>query len=163
MLGKMLSSVRALLLTLIIGVIVCAAFRNNKGFVRGPMIANSRSQSQSTALNMATYKVTLRQEGKELAVLDVPDDKVLLDVALDAGIDLPHDCKLGVCLTCPAKIVSGTGVQDVDPSSTLEDSVQEQGFALTCCLYARSDMEIDIIDEDALIDAQFVKGDKTTY
>ena len=96
MLGKMLSSVRALLLTLIIGVIVCAAFRNNKGFVRGPMIANSRSQSQSTALNMATYKVTLRQEGKELAVLDVPDDKVLLDVALDAGIDLPHDCKLGM-------------------------------------------------------------------
>ena len=95
-LGKMLSIVRALSLTLLIGVIVCAAFRNNKGFCRGPIFANSRSQSQSTALNMATYKVTLRQEGKELAVLDVPDDKVLLDVALDAGIDLPHDCKLGM-------------------------------------------------------------------
>jgi ferredoxin len=24
-----------------------------------------------------------------------------------SGLDLPHDCKLGVCMTCPAKLVSG--------------------------------------------------------
>ena len=70
---------------------------------------------------------------------------------------------IGVCLTCPSKILSGSGVQDVDPASTLDDSVIEQGFALNCCLYPRSDMTIDIIDEDALVDAQFVKGQKTTY
>ena len=54
-------------------------------------------------------------------------------------------------------------MQDVDPASTLDDSVIEQGFALNCCLYARSDLTLDIIDEDALVDAQFVKGEKTTY
>ena len=26
--------------------------------------------------------------------------------ALDAGIELTHDCKMGVCMTCPAKLVS---------------------------------------------------------
>ena len=83
------------MLILLMGVIICAAFRSKQRFGSRSMIANSRILSQSTVLNMATYKVTLRQEGKELAVLDVPDDKVLLDVALDAGIDLPHDCKLG--------------------------------------------------------------------
>lgn len=28
--------------------------------------------------------------------LDVPEDRSILEVALDKGIDLPHDCKLGV-------------------------------------------------------------------
>merc|ERR1711907_872109 len=109
------------MLVLLLGAILCAAFRSGGRFGSRAMIANSQTWPlSSSALNMATYKVTLRKEGKELAVLDVPDDRVLLDVALDAGIELPHDCKLGVCLTCPSKIVSGTGVQDVDPCSTLE-------------------------------------------
>jgi ferredoxin len=24
---------------------------------------------------------------------------------MDAGLDLPHDCKMGVCMTCPARLV----------------------------------------------------------
>ena len=84
------------MLLLLIGGMLCAAFRSERRFGSRSMIASSRTRSQSSAsLYMATYKVTLRQEGKELAVLDVPDDKVLLDAALDAGIELPHDCKLG--------------------------------------------------------------------
>lgn len=86
---KIMSSLRSATAIFLLGVLLSTGF--NLGFVgRALKTANSRSK-----LHMATYKVTLRQEGKELAVLDVPDDKVLLDVALDAGIDLPHDCKLG--------------------------------------------------------------------
>ena len=84
------------MLVLLLGAILCAAFRSGGRFGSRAMIANSQTWPlSSSALNMATYKVTLRKEGKELAVLDVPDDRVLLDVALDAGIELPHDCKLG--------------------------------------------------------------------
>jgi len=25
-----------------------------------------------------------------------------------AGLELPHDCKLGVCMTCPARVVSSS-------------------------------------------------------
>lgn len=31
-------------------------------------------------------------------VLDVPADTSVLDVALDANVDVPYDCKMGVCL-----------------------------------------------------------------
>ena len=109
------------------------------------------------------YKVVLQRDGKDLAVLQVPEDRTVLDVAIDAGVDIPYDCKLGVCLTCPSQVLSGKSAQDIDPASTLDESVIEQGFALTCCLYAKSDMVVDIIDEDKLINAQFVKGAKTTY
>lgn len=97
------------------------------------------------------YKVTIQHNGVD-TVLDVAENYSILDAAIDADIDLPYDCKLGVCLTCPAKIVSG----EVDATgSSLDDAVKELGFALTCCTYPRSDMVIRSIDEDELVTAQF--------
>lgn len=54
-----------------------------------------------------SHKVEIEHCGQTYN-LDVPDGKTILEVALDKGIDLPHDCKLGVCMTCPAKVVSST-------------------------------------------------------
>lgn len=51
-----------------------------------------------------SHKVEIDQNG-EVHVLDVPEGRTILEVALDKGLDLPHDCKLGVCMTCPAKLV----------------------------------------------------------
>lgn len=56
-------------------------------------------------------------------MLEVDEYTTILDAALDADIDMPHDCKLGVCLTCPSKVISGTVDQ---PDGTLEDSVVSQ-------------------------------------
>ncbi|CAM9094698.1 unnamed protein product [Ascophyllum nodosum] len=103
------------------------------------------------ATDMQMHKVTIEHEGKTI-VLEVSESTTILDAALDNGIELPHDCKLGVCLTCPSKVVSG----EVDQSDgTLDDSVVEQGFALTCCAYPRSDVVIQSIEEDQLVGAQF--------
>ena len=38
---------------------------------------------------------------------------------------------------------------------TLDEGVQAQGFALTCCSYPRSDVVVRSIDEDELVSAQF--------
>lgn len=72
----------------------------------------------------------LQHEGKS-TVLEVDEGTTILDAALDNDINLPHDCKLGVCLTCPSVVVSG----EVDQSDgTLEDSVTAQvGFCRQIC------------------------------
>jgi ferredoxin len=80
--------------------------------------------------------------------LNVEEYQSVLEAALDAGVELPHDCKLGTCLVgvakpagcsgglgigfhrwlilhqaCAAKLVSG----EVDQTgSTLDDSVIEK-------------------------------------
>lgn len=54
------------------------------------------------------HKVEILHEGKSTTIT-VPDGESILSVALDKGLDLPHDCKLGVCMTCPAKLVSRGG------------------------------------------------------
>ncbi|CAM9922654.1 unnamed protein product [Ectocarpus sp. 4 AP-2014] len=97
------------------------------------------------------HQVTIEHEGTS-TVLEVDENTTILEAALDNDVDLPHDCKLGVCLTCPSKVVSG----EVDQSDgTLEDSVTELGYALTCCTYARSDVTIRSVEEDELVGAQF--------
>lgn len=97
------------------------------------------------------HKVTVQHDGKD-TILEVGESETILSVALDAGIDLPHDCDFGVCLTCPTRIVSGLVDQT---GGTLDESVIEQGFALSCCSYPRSDVVIRSIDEKELVDAQF--------
>jgi len=119
------------------------------GFLRnGNILQREQSKLQLSALY---HKVKIIHDGKETEV-EVREDTSILSVALDAGIDLPHDCDMGVCLTCPTRIISG----EVDQTGgTLDDSVIADGFALSCCSYPRSDVVIRSIDEKELVDAQF--------
>lgn len=38
-------------------------------------------------------------------VITVEEGDTILQTALDQGIELTHDCKMGVCMTCPARLV----------------------------------------------------------
>ncbi|KAK8709606.1 hypothetical protein V6N13_060620 [Hibiscus sabdariffa] len=103
-----------------------------------------------SALIASSYKVVLEHEGKSTE-LEVEDDETILSKALEEGLDVPHDCKLGVCMTCPAKLVSGT----VDQSEgMLSDDVVESGFALLCVSYPTSDCRIKTIPEEELLALQ---------
>ncbi|XP_044499985.1 ferredoxin C 1, chloroplastic [Mangifera indica] len=97
-----------------------------------------------------SYKVVIEHEG-ESTELEVDPDETILSKALDSGLNVPHDCKLGVCMTCPAKLVSGS----VDQSDgMLSDDVVERGYALLCAAYPRSDCTIKTIPEDELLSLQ---------
>lgn len=68
--------------------------------------SSSLAPSTHRSLVLArSHKVQIEHEGKTYD-LEVPEGQTILEVALDKGLDLPHDCKLGVCMTCPAKLVS---------------------------------------------------------
>ncbi|OEL21981.1 hypothetical protein BAE44_0016998 [Dichanthelium oligosanthes] len=101
------------------------------------------------------YKVTI-EHGNESRVVEVEEDETILSRALDEGLDVPHDCKLGVCMTCPARLVSG----EVDQSDgMLSDDVVAQGYALLCAAYPRSDCTIRVIPEDELLQVQLATAD----
>jgi len=150
------STVRAMLLVTFVALMLLVdpawGFRPAASF-RWVQRSSSLPSSLTELSAKTKYKVTIQHEGKEVTV-DCAEDCSVLSAAKDAGVELPYDCELGVCLTCPAKVVSGK----VDHSgSTLEDSVAAQGYALTCCTYPRSDMVIKSIDEDELVSAQFAR------
>ena len=96
------------------------------------------------------HRVTI-EHGGESRVVEMEEEENILERALEEGLDVPHDCKLGVCMTCPARLVSGK----VDQSDgMLSDDVVAQGYALLCAAYPRSDCTIRVIPEDELLQVQ---------
>ena len=72
-------------------------------------------------------------------------DQKILDVALNAGLDLPWSCKGGVCCTCRAKVMEGS-VQ-MEKNFTLESWELDKGFVLSCQARPTSDRVVVSYDE----------------
>src|SRR5512140_292072 len=71
-------------------------------------------------------------------------DKVL-DVALEAGLDLPYSCRGGVCCTCRARVLEGK--VEMEKNFTLEPWEVAKGFVLTCQSRPLSDRVVVSYDE----------------
>lgn len=80
-------------------------------------------------------------------------DQTVLAAAEAAGVALPSSCCSGVCTTCAARLSSGS-VHQPDAMGVRQD-LREQGFALLCVAYPRSDLSLVAGQEDALYEAQF--------
>jgi len=113
------------------------------------VVANNNKRRGSSQQLHAT--VVINHEGKDYTV-EVQDGETILEAGLEAGIDLRHDCKMGVCMMCPAKRVSGEVEQ---PNAMLSDDVVDQGFVLLCCSEpVNDDVKITTVDEDELLEVQ---------
>lgn len=83
------------------------------------------------------------------STIEVGEGETILQAALDHGIELSHDCKMGVCMTCPAKLVQG----EVDQSAgMLDDEAKEKGYALLCVSEPQSDCTVAVIEEDEILE-----------
>ncbi|MGE0496263.1 MAG: 1,2-phenylacetyl-CoA epoxidase subunit PaaE [Ramlibacter sp.] len=99
------------------------------GTVATKSVAESGRPARTTAPNDPKHVLDVVMDGKTHHLAMGADDHVL-DVALDAGLDLPYSCKGGVCCTCRARVLEGQ-VQ-MDKNFTLEPWEIEKGFVLTC-------------------------------
>lgn len=102
-----------------------------------------------------TYTVEFIHQGKT-HTLQVPEDKTILSVAEEAGLDFPALCRAGVCTTCAGKIIND-GTVDQSQGMGVSSELQEQGFALLCVSYPRSDLKIETEQEDIVYQNQFGK------
>ncbi len=91
---------------------------------------------------MSHIKVIL--DGSETEFDLSSDGAVILDAALDAGVDVPFACKGAVCCTCRAKLIAGK--VKMDANYALTDSEVKAGFILTCQSHPLS--PIVVVDYD---------------
>ncbi|XP_010246756.1 PREDICTED: uncharacterized protein LOC104589968 [Nelumbo nucifera] len=98
-----------------------------------------------------SYKVTIEHDARAKTTIDVDLDETILAKALDSSLTVPHNCKLGACMTCLTRLVSG----EVDQSEGMfNDDVVERGYTLLCASYRRSDYHIRTIQEEELLSLQ---------
>lgn len=84
---------------------------------------------RAAAAAVAPTRLEIVLDGKTHSLAMGPQDRVL-DVALEAGLDLPYSCKGGVCCTCRARVLQGRA--EMERNFTLEQREIDQGFVLTC-------------------------------
>lgn len=101
-----------------------------------------------------TYSVEINHRGNT-HTLTVAEDQTVLIAAQDAGLDLPSSCNAGVCTTCAALVLEG----EVDQTDGMGVSreLQDQGYALLCVAYPRSNLKIETEKEDIVYQKQFGK------
>ncbi|MBW4579516.1 MAG: 2Fe-2S iron-sulfur cluster binding domain-containing protein [Tildeniella nuda ZEHNDER 1965/U140] len=85
--------------------------------------------------------------------VEVPDDRYILHTAEAQGVALPFACRNGACTTCAVRVLAGELFQP--EAMGLSPKLQEQGYALLCVSYARSDLEVETQDEDEVYELQF--------
>ncbi|AUT03284.1 ferredoxin [Nostoc sp. CENA543] len=101
-----------------------------------------------------TYNVEIVHQG-QTHTFQVPEDKTILSVADEQGLELPSSCHAGVCTTCAGQILSGT--VDQTDGMGVSPELQKQGYVLLCVAYPRSDLKIETEKEEVVYQKQFGK------
>ena len=109
-------------------------------------------ESDSNRTMPKTYTVEIQYQGNT-HTLTASADQTILETAQNAGLDLPTSCGAGVCTTCAAQILEG--VVDQTDGMGISPELQEQGYALLCVAYPRSDLKIEAEKEDTVYHLQF--------
>lgn len=99
-----------------------------------------------------TIRIRDRTSGKTHTI-QVPEDRYILQSAESQGVELPFSCRNGACTTCAVRVLSGEIYQPEAMGLSLE--LRQQGYALLCVSYPRSDIEVETQDEDEVYELQF--------
>ena len=77
--------------------------------------------------------------------MGIGSNDLVLDAALNHGLDLPYSCKGGVCCTCRAKVLEGQ--VEMAKNFTLSEEEIAQGFVLSCQSRAKTPRVVISFDE----------------
>jgi NAD(P)H-flavin reductase/ferredoxin len=64
--------------------------------------------------------------------VEVPPNQSLLQAVLEAGYDFPHSCKVGTCMSCRCRLISGKVNAIRDFSYVLSGEELRAGYILAC-------------------------------
>jgi ferredoxin len=80
-----------------------------------------------------SFDVCLHRSGRRLTIS--PGEKIL-DVLLDAGVNVSFSCSEGICGTCETRVIDG--IPDHRDSFLTDEEKAENGKIMICCSGSRS-------------------------
>ncbi|MCA8882076.1 MAG: ring-hydroxylating dioxygenase ferredoxin reductase family protein [Rhodobacteraceae bacterium] len=91
-----------------------------------------------------TYKVALNFEDGVTRVIDVDEDEKVTDAAFQQKINLPMDCRDGVCGTCKCRCEEGEYELEFYMDEAMTEDEAEDRYVLTCQMTVQSDCVISV-------------------
>src|SRR3954452_14211910 len=93
------------------------------------------------------YQVTLKARGQQFEY-DCAENVTPLRAARDLFIPIPTGCIRGGCGVCKVKVLDGEYDQEIIRShDALSDEELQRGFALACCMTAKSDLDMITVED----------------
>ncbi|ACM31237.1 benzoate 1,2-dioxygenase electron transfer component BenC [Rhizobium rhizogenes] len=89
-------------------------------------------------------KIALNFEDGVTRFVECGPNEVLVDAAYRARLNIPMDCRDGVCGTCKCRVESGFYEMDAYIEDALTDEEASQGYVLTCQMRPKSDCVLSI-------------------
>ncbi len=80
------------------------------------------------------FIVELARSGKEFVI---PQGKSILQVLLDAGVDVDYSCELGICGACEQRVISG--IPEHRDAILTEEEQASNSKVMICCAGCKSD------------------------
>jgi len=93
---------------------------------------------------MTTYTIALNFEDGVTRLIQCDDDEKVTDAAFRQKINLPMDCRDGVCGTCKCMVEKGDYSLEFTMDESLTEDEAAQGFALTCQMIPASDCVVRV-------------------
>ncbi|MES2361667.1 MAG: CDP-6-deoxy-delta-3,4-glucoseen reductase [Pseudomonadota bacterium] len=96
-----------------------------------------------------SFTVTVQPSGRTFIA---QTDEALLAAAIRQGIGMPYGCKDGACGSCKCKKLEGSITQGPHQLKALSAEEAANGFILTCCAVANTDLVLEsrqVTDESA--------------
>jgi ferredoxin len=82
----------------------------------------------STPVQVDGFEVRLHRSGRTIAV---PPGESILDILLDAGVNVAFSCTEGVCGTCETKVIDG--IPNHRDSFLTDEEKAENSKIMICC------------------------------
>ena len=83
------------------------------------------------------FHITVEPSGRHFTALA---DETILAAGIRQGIGLPYGCKDGACGSCKCKMLAGSVTLGPHQAKALSAEEEADGFVLTCCAHAQSDV-----------------------
>src|SRR5260221_712319 len=121
----------------------CVVARRSRSARRGTILRLWRAPAQmhveyftpkQEADKKGGFVVELARSGQEFVI---PEGKSILQVLLDAGVDVDYSCELGICGACEQRVISGTP-EHRDAILTEEEQASNTKVMI-CCAGCKSE------------------------
>lgn len=90
------------------------------------------------------YKIALNFEDGVTRVIDCDADELVMDAAFRQKINIPMDCRDGVCGTCKCHVEKGAFELGFYLEEAMTEDEAAEGYALTCQMTPQSDCVVKV-------------------
>ena len=87
-----------------------------------------------------SFQITVQPSGRTFTA---EPGEAMLNAGIRQGIGMPYGCKDGACGSCKCRKLEGTVVHGPHQEKALSAAEEAQGFVLTCCGVAHSDVVLE--------------------